>query len=158
MASTVRNNARSTTAEFLVLQQFVDRRWEIYFPYRDKGFDFVVSKRIGSQILWRPIQVKGIYPTVKKKDRRDIGLRGKLSRLDPHMVLAMPFFKPGNSRSPVFIAYIPLSKIRQNPKLDRPHWCLAASHRSGSPRKKSQFEQHYDTQGLKEVENPAWGE
>jgi hypothetical protein len=55
-------------AELYVAGKFADEGWNVYFPHRDKGFDFIVSKANSSGIqMLRPVQVKGKYPTSPKK-------------------------------------------------------------------------------------------
>src|SRR5229473_1817256 len=54
-------------AELYVAGRFADAGWNVYFPHRDKGFDFIISKphaEVGQLI--RPVQVKGKYPRVRK--------------------------------------------------------------------------------------------
>jgi hypothetical protein len=54
-------------AELYVAGRFAEAGWNVYFPRRDRGFDFIVSKALpdGQQLL-RPVQVKGKYPTDEK--------------------------------------------------------------------------------------------
>lgn len=41
------NNQRDYFAELHVAGNFGDAGWNVYFPRRDKGFDFIVTKEIG---------------------------------------------------------------------------------------------------------------
>jgi hypothetical protein len=51
-------------AELYVAGKFADEGWNVYFPHRDKGFDFIVSKQdSGAVQILMPVQVKGKYPT-----------------------------------------------------------------------------------------------
>ena len=52
-------------AELYVAGRFADAGWNVYFPHRDQGFDFVISKVIGVDTVLRPVQVKGKYPTTR---------------------------------------------------------------------------------------------
>ncbi len=46
-----------------------DAGWDVCFPHRDKGFEFVISKRVnGSPIPW-PVQVKGNPQTQRRPIR-----------------------------------------------------------------------------------------
>ena len=109
---------RDYFAELYVAGVFGDAGWAVYFPKRDVGFDFVVSKLLSGSTLLRPVQVKGLYPTAEKTDKTSYGFRGVLSAVHPAMVLALPFFS-GRERlaSPELIAYMPFSQIKC-PSLD----------------------------------------
>jgi hypothetical protein len=48
---------RDYFAELYVAGLFGDAGWAVYFPKRDVGFDFVVSKQVGARMLIRPVQV-----------------------------------------------------------------------------------------------------
>src|SRR5437667_4951364 len=86
---------------------FADSGWNVYFPHRDTGFDFIISKRIdGTQVL-RPVQVKGKYPTAEKGDKATYGYIGELTELHPEMVLAIPFFSSASPEVPNCVAYMP---------------------------------------------------
>lgn len=80
-------------AEIYVAGIFGDARWSVYFPKRDVGFDFIVSKEIKGSVLLRPVQVKGLYPTKEKKDKLPYGYQGDLTAVHPEMVLAIPFLR-----------------------------------------------------------------
>ncbi len=77
-------------AELYVAGRLADAGWNIYFPHRDEGFDFVISKFVGDVPLLRPVQVKGKYPTGEKGDKLKYGYVGKLTQTHPEMVLAIP--------------------------------------------------------------------
>jgi hypothetical protein len=104
-------------AELYVAGRFADAGWNVYFPHRDKGFDFIVSKsdKNGQEIL-RPVQVKGKYPTAAKTNRMTYGYVGRLTQLHPEIVLAIPFFSVEASDTPICTAYMPLSLIRRHPR------------------------------------------
>jgi hypothetical protein len=57
-------------AELFVAGRLADAGWNVYFPHRDQGFDFIVTKTVGAaDMLIRPVQVKGKYPTGEKGDQ-----------------------------------------------------------------------------------------
>jgi hypothetical protein len=116
---------RDYFAEMYVAGVFADAKWNVYFPRRDKGFDFIVSRPDGkgSQIL-RPVQVKGKYPTNTKTDTEVYGFIGRLSQLHPEMVLAIPFFVSPSPGAPVYVAYMPRTQIKKDSV------AIAASRRS----------------------------
>lgn len=75
-------------AELYVAGRFADAGWNVYFPHRDRGFDFIVSKQtINGDYLIRPVQVKGKYPTESKRNWPVYGFVGRLSTLHDEMVL-----------------------------------------------------------------------
>jgi len=45
-------------AELYVAGVLARRGWNLYFPHRDEGFDFMISKIIGNDMVIRPVQVK----------------------------------------------------------------------------------------------------
>jgi len=85
-------DTRDYFAELYVAGLFGDAGWAVYFPKRDVGFDFIVSKSANDEVLIRPIQVKGLYPTAAKGDKTSYGYKGELSTIHQQMVLVLPFF------------------------------------------------------------------
>lgn len=69
----------------------------MYFPKRDVGFDFIVSKDVNGTMLLRPVQVKGLYPTPEKPDQDTYGFSGHLSAVHPEMVIVLPFSLGSNA-------------------------------------------------------------
>lgn len=63
-----------------------DAGWSVYFPKRDVGFDFIAVKELLGQVVIRPVQVKGKYPSGTKGNKVTYGYIGKLSQLHPEMV------------------------------------------------------------------------
>ena len=90
---------RDYFAELYCAGIFGDAGWSVYFPKRDVGFDFVVTKDIGDQIILRPVQVKGLYPTNAKGDRMGYGWRGNLTAVHKEMVLVLAYFAATNAAS-----------------------------------------------------------
>jgi|SRR5712664_1406162 len=80
-------------AELYVAGVLADAGWNVYFPHRDEGFDFIISKYLGDRIVLRPVQVKGKYPTKDKTDKAAYGYMGRLSALHNEMVWLYPIFR-----------------------------------------------------------------
>lgn len=141
-------------AELYVAGSFADAGWNVYFPHRDKGFDFIVSTsdENGNEIL-RPVQVKGKYPTEEKGDKSVYGYVGRLSQLHPEMVLAIPFFSTESSPAPTCIAYMPLSLIRQHSRGFR---CQPAVFKSGVTAPRKDYARFFDRAGLKLLKALSW--
>ena len=96
-------------AELYVAGRFAGAGWNVYFPRRDRGLDFIISRPAdaGMQLL-RPVQVKGKYPTDDKTDKAVYGYIGGLTELHPDMVLAIPYFTSELLATPCCVAYLPL--------------------------------------------------
>jgi hypothetical protein len=141
-------------AELYVAGRFADAGWNVYFPHRDKGFDFIISKphpEVGQVI--RPVQVKGKYPTNKKGDKSVYGYIGRLTQTHPEMVLAIPFFSKQQGSVPGCVAYIPLSLIRKHQRGFR---CEPASFRSAAAIPRRDYMKFFDDGGLALLENLNW--
>jgi hypothetical protein len=108
--------AQDYFAELYVSGEMAKAGWNVYFPHRDRGMDFVISKTgaDGSEII-RPVQVKGKYPTTQKGDKAVYGYIGKLNQLHRDMVLAIPFFAANQPSLILFVAYMPFSKVNHPP-------------------------------------------
>jgi len=140
-------------AELFVAGRFADTGWNVYFPHRDEGFDFVVAKDVGrGHQLIRPVQVKGKYPREDKKDKTVYGYIGDLSQVHPEMVLAIPFFATG-ATTPSCVAYLPLSLIRQNSRGFRSQ---PAAFKSGVPSPRRDYRRFFDDDGLRLIERSEW--
>lgn len=141
-------------AELFVAGRFADAGWNIYFPHRDKGFDFIASKETDAgHYLIRPVQVKGKYPTKGKGDKTVYGYVGRLSTLHAEMVLAIPFFARDGTEVPTCVAYLPRAIIRKHSRGFR---CQPASFRDGSPAPRRDYAKFFDTSGLALLEAPSW--
>ena len=103
---------RDYFAELHCAGNFGDAGWSVYFPKRDVGFDFVVTKEVDGQVVLRPVQVKGLYPMQAKGDRSGYGWRGELTAVHPEMVLVLAYFAATErGASPEEIAYLPYVEL-----------------------------------------------
>src|SRR5438067_745252 len=84
-------NQRNEFAELYVAGIFADTGWLVYFPREDKGFDFIITKKMENDVLMRPVQVTGKYPETSKR-RAVYGFDRKLTITHPKMVIAVPYF------------------------------------------------------------------
>ena len=133
-------------AELYVAGRFADAGWNIYFPHRDKGFDFIASKETESgDYLIRPVQVKGKYPTAEKGNKNVYGYVGRLTQLHPDMVLAIPFFSNHAPGVPTCVAYVPRSLIRKH---SRGFKSQPATFRDGVPAPRRDYTKYFDDSGL----------
>lgn len=144
---------RDYFAELFVAGRFADAGWNVYFPHRDKGFDFIVTKpaAAGTQLV-RPVQVKGKYPTGDKGNKSVYGYVGKLTQQHPEMVLAIPFY----SRSadvPTYVAYLPFGIVRPH---SRGYRCEPATYRNGVAKPRRDYARFFDGPGLRLVEQVGW--
>ena len=141
-------------AELYVAGRFADAGWNVYFPHRDQGFDFIISKsdNNGNQII-RPVQVKGKYPTEEKTNKTVYGYVGRLTQLHPEMVLAIPFFSVQCASTPTCVAYIPRSLIRPH---SRGYRCAPASFTDGTPTPRRDYARFFDESGLILLESADW--
>lgn len=149
-------DTRDYFAELYVAGLFGDAGWSVYFPKRDVGFDFMVSKSVKGEVLIRPIQVKGLYPTAAKGDKPSYGYKGELSAIHQHMVLVLAFFS-ANERgaAPEKIAYMPVSEFKKPSRGG--YRCVPARYEAGHAIPRKEFSQFFGSQGLAAVEAPSWG-
>ncbi len=142
------------SAELIVASRFAEAGWNVYFPHRDEGFDFIVSKSVeGVGEVIRPVQVIGKYPTDVKTDKATYGYMGSLSKVHPEMVLAMPFLNPVSNAAPIFIAYLPMTMVRPCSKGYR---CHPATFKNGSPCIRKYYAKFFDDNGLRALEMENW--
>ncbi len=71
------------------------------------------------------------------------------------MVLAIPYYLLADPENPIFVAYNPLSIIKQNTKGYR---CQPAKYENETPVQRPSFKRFFDGSGLKLVESPNWSE
>ena len=149
-------NQRDEFAEQYVAAIFSDAGWSVYFPRKDKGFDFIVSKRTDAGVILRPVQVKGKFPETTTAVRKKYGYRGKLTATHPDMVLAIPFFSSLERLAhPDCIAYMP--SIRVGKAKQGTFWCGPAKLEKGKVSPKKSFQCYFDEQGLNAVESKDFG-
>jgi len=147
---------RDYFAELYVAGIFGDAGWSVYFPKRDVGFDFVVSRSVGKTTLIRPVQVKGLYPTAEKLNKASYGYRGALTAIHPDMVLALPYFSATErGAAPACIAYMPLSSFKTPSRGG--FRCVPAQFQHGVPSARPGFAAYFNEHGLAAVSTPEWG-
>jgi len=140
-------------AELFVAGRLADAGWNVYFPHRDQGFDFIITKRIlTGELLIRPVQVKGKYPSSDKGNQDVYGYVGKLE-LHPEMVLAIPFFSHNSPSTPVHIAYMSSKMIRAH---TRGYRCQPGRFRNGEPNPRGDHRIFFDEEGMKNLESPRF--
>jgi hypothetical protein len=142
-------------AELYVAGRFAEAGWNVYFPHRDQGFDFVVSKIIETKTVLRPVQVKGKYPWEEKGDKKTFGYIGKLTARHTDMILAIPFFMPKSNEMPVCTAYLPPSLVRKH---SRGYKCEPAQFLHGVPKPRKHYAKFFGEAGLSLVEKANWNE
>jgi hypothetical protein len=140
-------------AELYVAGLFADAGWQLYFPKRDHGFDFIVTKSVGDLIILRPVQVKGLYPTATKTDKKVYGYSGEITQLHTEMILALPFFPVSREPAPLFTAFLPHSQIRQRRNKLNQFYAFPGSFSQGSPVIRRDFRRFFDSAGLKLAES-----
>lgn len=141
-------------AELYVAGKLADAEWNVYFPHRDKGFDFMISKLVGGRIVIRPVQVKGKFPTGDKTDKSVYGYVGELTELHPEMVLAIPYFSSSYVRNaPVCVAYMPRSRVSKH---KRGYRCEPASFKNGEPKPRRDHAHFFDDEGIRSLELKIW--
>ena len=146
---------RDYFAEMYVAGILADNGWNVYFPRRDQGFDFIITKPEGSRILVRPVQVKGKYPQSIKRDAAFYGYMGQLSQLHPDMVLAIPFFSTDHTGvAPDHIAYMPRCQIR--PQRSWGFQYVPARYRAGKAEPRRDFTKYFDRAGMIYMESDDW--
>jgi hypothetical protein len=145
---------RDYLAEMYVAGILADAGWNIYFPRRDKGFDFIITKVSKGRTVIRPVQVKGKYPEHSKTNKVVFGFRGKLTAFHDEMVLAIPFFPTDEkAQAPTTIAYLPLSVVRRKEKSVR---CEPAKFHSGKVSPRRDYQKFFDSDGLRLLELEDW--
>lgn len=142
--------------ELYVAGRLADAGWNVYFPHRDEGFDFIATKAIGDDLVIRPVQVKGKYPTQSKTDKPTYGYVGKLSQTHPDMVLAIPYFdgEDGDANC-LFVAYMPLALIRPHSRGFR---CEPAGFKCGRPEPRRDYRGFFDSAGILLMERDDWSD
>jgi hypothetical protein len=141
-------------AELYVAGILARAGWNVYFPHRDEGFDFIISKSVGGKMLIRPVQVKGKYPEPNKTDKPVYGYIGQLTQKHPEMVLAIPYFSVDRAGiPPEFVAYMPLGQIRPHKRGCR---CLPAEFKGGCPKPRKYYSKFMNENGVGILESDDW--
>src|ERR1700722_4540182 len=142
-------------AELYVAGAIAREGWNVYFPHRDKGFDFIISKLIDdSRWVVRPVQVKSKTPEADAY-RPTYGYPGILSAVHPEMVLAIPYFTSDDIGKPCSVAYMPFSQIKRTPKEKR-FRCWPAMLRDSKVKPRPKFIQFFDAKGIGLMEDAGW--
>jgi len=137
---------RDYFAELFVAGLFVDAGWNVYFPHRDKGFDFIVSKNVKGKEVIRAVQVKGKYPTVGKKSKPKYGYVGKLSKLHRDMILVIPYFDSRKQDGASLVAFMPRKTIKPH---SRGYRCEPAILKNGEVHPRREYKKYFDKKGMK---------
>lgn len=140
---------RDYFAELYVAGILADMKWNVYFPKRDVGFDFIITKQIGETMFVRPVQVKGKYATVAKTDKPIYGYSGRLTALHADMVLAIPFFS--EERIPLCVAYLSRKAIKQNQN-KKNYYSYPCTFVNRCARPRPYYRRFFDEDGLKLLE------
>jgi hypothetical protein len=142
-------------AELYVAGRLADAGWNVYFPHRDEGFDFVISRLINGNVVLRPVQVKGKYPTEEKTNKNVHGYVGKLTQTHLEMVLAIPYFQHNSSDMPCCVAYMPWSCVKKH---SRGFHCEPATFKGSEPRPRTEFKRFFDMDGIDLLKNDDWSQ
>lgn len=147
--------SRDYFAEMYVAGLLADAGWNIFFPRRDKGFDFIITVEDATHALVRPVQVKGLYPTVGKGDRATYGYAGRLTALHPEMVLVLVFFAPGATEgTPQHIAYMPQNRIKTRSRGG--YRCVPTTLKDGIVAPRPGSLRFFDQPGLEMLADRSW--
>lgn len=147
---------RDLFAELYVAGVLTDAGWHVYFPKRDFGFDFIITKRVADTIIIRLVQVKGKYATKGKRDSDQYGFAGELTQIHLEMVLAIPFFTTARVHSPNHIAYLPRSLIREHSKESGWFTSVPARFVNGLPEPRPHYRRFFDADGIDIMEAVSW--
>ena len=141
-------------AELYVAGSLAKAGWNVYFPHRDKGFDFIISKLIDDK-RWviRPVQVKSKSPETTAT-RAAYGYIGELSARHPDMVLAIPYFTRVCAGKPVCIAYMPELSILPHA---RGFQCRPARLENSQVSARPECMHFFDDAGIAAMEEESWG-
>lgn len=142
-------------AELYVAGAIARAGWNVYFPHRDKGFDFIISKLMdGNRWVVRPVQVKSKTPETKAP-RPTYGYTGKLSAVHPEMVLAIPYFTSNDTGKPCCVAYMPFSQLTRTRK-EKGYRCWPGMLKESKVKARPKFSQFFDHNGISLMEAHDW--
>lgn len=148
---------RDYFAELYVAGLMGDRGWAVYFPKRDIGFDFVVSKKVGDKVILRPVQVRGKYPTEEKKDRVAYPWLGELSQVHEDMALVLCYFATDHSTAaPDNIAFVPLFSLKSTTK--GRYRCSPVNLKGGKTYPRPSYKHLFGVEGLDAMESSDWAQ
>ena len=147
---------RDYFAEMYVAGVLADAGWNVYFPRRDQGFDFIITKLVGERIVLRPVQVKGKYPRTGKVDRAIYGYSGRLTQTHPEMVLAIPLFATAVEAAPMFTAYLPPTQLRRLNNTSDGYRVFPARFADGGPEVRPSYSKFFDRDGIRLMESAEW--
>jgi hypothetical protein len=144
------DNLAGLSAELLIASMLVRDGWNIYSPHRDRGFDFVATKKIRGRLCLRAIQVRGCYPVSRTKRKPAYGkIRMKLTELSEEMALVLPFYEPGNRTAmPACVAFIPRAEVRKHKRSKLFH-CQPATISAGRIRPRKYYRKFFGKSGLR---------
>jgi len=146
---------RDYFAEMYVAGLLADADWNVYFPRRDKGFDYIIARQHEGATLVRPVQVKRLYPSAEKGDRTAYGYNGRLTQLHDDMALILVYFRPGvHTGTPCHIAYMPRRQIR--PRERGGYRCVPCGLTNATVSPRRDFVNYFDTDGLAAMATPNW--
>lgn len=148
-------NQRDYFAELYIAGLLSDAGWNIYFPHRDIGFDFIISKTTDDTTILRPVQVKGKYPEASKSNKSAYGYEGRLTAVHPEMVLAIPYFSSdGRNTPPLHSAFMPWPTIKTR---DRGGYrCVPCSYQDGMAVPRRDFLNYFDAEGIVAIDKLDW--
>jgi hypothetical protein len=147
--------SRDYFAELYVAGLFGDCGWAVYFPKRDVGFDFIISKQVDELMILRPVQVKGKFPEIGRTEGRVYGFIGELTARHPDMVLAIPYFSTDAfEAAPSCIAFMPDWQIR--PQASRGSSCCPAVYRDAKSEPRASFVSYFNRPGIQLLEDIGW--
>jgi hypothetical protein len=142
-------------AEAYVAGRLAVAGWNVYFPRRDNGLDLIATKMVEGELVIRPVQVKGKYPTEEKTDKPTYGYIGRLTQTHPELVLAIPYFQGGDgSATCCFVAYMPFAMVKRTPKGS--FRCEPALFRGGAAVQRRDHAPFFGPGGIKLLERPDW--
>jgi hypothetical protein len=138
-------------AELHVAGRLADAGWDIYFPHRDKGFDFVISKVVNGSPILRPVQVKGKYPSGEKINKSVYEYVGRLTQTHPEMVLAIPYFSASSPKDAGLIAFMPWASVKP---LSCGFRCQPATYRGGG--QDASIRSFFGEEGIARLDSLTW--
>ncbi|MFA6244755.1 MAG: hypothetical protein WC655_27670 [Candidatus Hydrogenedentales bacterium] len=146
---------RDYFAELYVAGLMGDAGWNVYFPKRDMGFDFIATKSVSHNIIIRPVQVKGLYPSEAKGDKTGYGYVGKLTHVHPQMALVLPYF-PTDARgvAPDYVAFMPRQEIKA--QTSKGFKCFPCNFVGGRATPRSSFRKFFGYPGMELMETSGW--